>query len=489
MRVLAIDQGTSATKAVVFDSTAGIVAEVDEEVTGQRFDGKAVEQDPLAVWQSVLDAGRRALADTAPPVHCLGVGNQGETVLAWRRSSGEPVTPALVWQDGRAASVTTRLGKHHEHLHHVSGLPLDPYFAAPKIVWITENLLTDEQRHDADIVVTTIDAWIVHRLCGAFVTDASTASRTMLLDLDNGGWSASAADIFDIDIERQPAVVPCDTSVGHTDAFGPKLPLTGLIVDQQAALLAQRCVRPGDAKCTYGTGAFLLANLGTTARRSGHGLATSVAWEFAGSPTAYCSDGQVYTVGAAISWLQRVGLIHSAAELDSLGMSVPNAGGAAFVPSLAGIGAPLWNSDARGAFTGLSLSTTREHLVRAVGEGIAAQVALLARSLESDLGITLGSLRVDGGITRSSLVMQHQADLLGTPVEIYPHSCATALGVAAVALRGHAGAGAEDVVIDGWHPGLVFEPTADRAWAAAELAAWEKALSASVLAATPEVSR
>ena len=480
MRVLAIDQGTSATKAVLFDVALGIVAEVDMPLTGQRFDSDAVEQDPLALWDSIVNAGRQALATGGGQADCVGIGNQGETVLAWRRSSGEPITTALVWQDGRAASVTERLHDRAAELQQISGLPLDPYFAAPKLAWVTENLLTDEERKDDDIVVTTIDAWVLYRLCGAYATDAATASRTMMLDLDGARWSQPAAEIFGIDATRQPAVVACDEPLGFTEVFGPRLPVTGAVVDQQAALFAQGCHAKDEAKCTYGTGAFLLANLGTTPRRSAEGLATSIAWKLRSEPTTFCLDGQAYTVGAAISWLQRIGLIESAADVDALGLSVERTDGVCFIPSLAGVGAPLWESTARGAFTGLSLSTTKPQLVRAVGEGIAAQVALLVRSVETALGNQLSTLRVDGGITRSALVMQRQADLLGTPIEVYPFACATALGVAAMALRGHFGAGAEQVIVDGWHPSTVFEPVLDRAEAVAQLASWESMLNSTL---------
>jgi len=480
VRVLAIDQGTSATKAVVFDDALGIVCEIDVPLTGQRFDGDAVEQDPLLLWDSVVRAGREALAAAGAAVDCVGVGNQGETVLGWRRSTGEPVTTAVVWQDGRSAAVTHRLRDHSDELQQISGLPLDPYFAGPKIAWVAENLLTAEQQVDPDIVVTTIDAWVLHRLCGQYVTDASTASRTMLLDLEELAWSGRAADFFGIDLSRQPRVVACDDTLGITEAFGPRLPVTGIIVDQQAALYAQGCLTAGEAKCTFGTGAFLLTNLGPTPTRSKQGLSTSVAWMLRDGVTTYCADGQVFTVGAAISWLERIGLIASPNDIDRLGLSVADSGGVAFIPSLAGVGAPYWDSGARGAFTGLSLSSGSEQLVRAVGEGIAAQVALLVRSIETDLGRPLQSLRVDGGITQSTLIMQRQADLLGTSVEVYPFTCATALGVAAMALRGHFGAGAEQVVVNGWRATQVFEPAVSDDERHALLADWESALNATL---------
>ena len=465
MRVLAIDQGTSATKAVVVDvddSGMTLLADVDVDVPGLRYDGDAVEVDAESIWVSIVDAGQVALTETtsgARAVDCVGIGNQGETVLAWRRSTGEPVTPALVWQDRRAVTVTDRLHPWAQRLQQITGLPLDPYFAAAKFTWLAENLLDADARRDPDVVVTTLDCWVLHRATGAFVTDAATASRTQLLDLDTARWSSEACGAFGVDSRSLPEVVTCDATIGETSAFGGSLAVTGLVVDQQAALFAQNCLVPGTSKCTYGTGAFLLANLGQTPHRSHNGLAASIAWQTSDDAVDYCIDGQVFTVGAAVSWLQRIGLIEHPADLDRLGGSVDDDSGAAFVPSLAGVGAPRWVPEARGSFLGLSLSTQREHLVRAVVVGIAAQVTMLARAMEDDLGTSLTALRVDGGLTRSSLLMQLQADLLGVPVEVYPYSCATALGVAALALRGHVGPGAESAVIAGWTPERVFEPS------------------------------
>lgn len=482
MAVLAIDQGTSATKAVVVCPDRGLLAEVDEPVEGARFDGDAVEQDPELLWRSVVAAGRRALAAAGEPVEAVGVGNQGETVLAWDLATGRPLTTAVSWQDRRAAAVTERVAARHpdapQRIRALTGAPLDPYFAGPKQAWLAEHLLDPADARSAGTVTTTIDAFVLHRLTGAFVTDAATASRTLLLDPATLGWSAEVAGLLDLDPARLPEVVACDATVGRTRAFGPDLPVAGLIVDQQAALFAEDCRRPGAAKCTYGTGAFLLANVGREHRPSAAGLATTLAWAMDDGTRASCVDGQVYSVGAAVTWLQRVGLIAEPADLDRLGTAVPDAGGVAFVPSLAGMGAPVWDPAARGSFSGLALSTTREHLVRAFAEGIAAAVTLLAEAVATDLGRPLDALRVDGGLTRSALVMQAQADQLGIPVEVYPHACATALGVAALTLRARHGPGAEDAVVAGWRAARVFEPAPDRAAALDALAGWRRALDA-----------
>jgi glycerol kinase len=488
VRALAIDQGTSATKAIVLDVDAGIVADVDVPVSGLRYQDDAVEVDPEALWRSIVAAGQQALAAAgdaeASGIDAIGVGNQGETVLAWRRSTGEPVTTALVWQDRRARSVTEELTDHAAQLLQLTGLPLDPYFAAPKMTWLRRHLLAAELQDDPDVVVSTIDAWVLHRLTGEFVTDAATASRTLLLDIAARQWSDAACSAFQLDATRQPRVIGCDTVIGDTSAFGRAVPVASAIVDQPAALFAQGCRQRGEAKCTYGTGAFLLATVGDVPVPSSAGLATSVAWQLADGEHAYCVDGQVYTVGAAVRWLERLGLIAGPAEIDQLGARVDDTAGAQFVPSLAGVGAPDWSPAARGAFTGLTLGTSREHLVRAVAEGIAAQVTLLVRAIESDLGAPLRALRVDGGLTRSTLVMQTQADLLGVPVEVYPHPCATAIGIGALALRAVADSpeqrAAADALTTQWAPARVFEPAIPADAASERFAQWHSAYRATL---------
>jgi glycerol kinase len=452
VNVLAIDQGTSATKALVICPDRGVLGTAEAPVRPTYGADGLVEQDPEALLASVLDAGNRALVAAGEPVAAVGLANQGETVLAWDPGSGQPLSPAIVWQDRRSAGVCARLADRAGELEQLTGLSLDPYFAAPKMAWLRENLTRDG-------VVTTSDAWLVHRLTGAFVTDASTASRTMLLDLDAADWSPSALEAFGLAGEQLPAVVDAAGEVGVTTAFGSgPVPLTGLLVDQQAALLAEGCTGTGDAKCTYGTGAFLLATLGGDARRSTAGLATSVAWRLSGA-TTYCLDGQAFTVASAVRWLVDLGVLDSAADIDGLAGSVPDSGGVTFVPALAGLGGPWWRSDVRGSITGLALETTPAHLVRALVEGVAAQVAELAAAAAADLGAPLTGLRVDGGLTRSRVLMQVQADLLGVPVEVYGSPDATALGVGAVARLGLNPAQRLADVLPPWTPSAVYEPT------------------------------
>ena len=450
VNVLAIDQGTSGTKALVVGPDGEVLGVAECPVHPIATGDGAVEQDPAELLASVIASGRAAIASAGVVVHAVGLANQGETVLVWDRETGEPLTTALSWQDRRATSVTERLEAHRDRLGEITGLPLDPYFSAPKMAWLRRNRTTAG-------VVTTTDTWLVHALTGRFITDVTTASRSMVLDLDRRDWSDEAAGIFGLDAGDLPEVTGCAGDFGSTAAFGPQLPLTGLAVDQQAALVGEGCLAPGEAKCTYGTGAFLLVTTGSRARRSAHGLSASVAWDVPGS-VGYCLDGQSYTAGAAVSWLVAMGLLASAEDLDVVATSVPDAGGVTMVPALAGLGAPFWRPSATGTLEGLGLHTTPAHLVRATLEGLAAQVGVLAAAAVDDLGAPLVELRVDGGLTRSAFLMQHQADLLQVPVEVFASPHATALGVATLARTGLAGSHASGLEVPRPDPSARFEP-------------------------------
>ena len=467
--VLAIDQGTSGTKAVVVCPERGVLASAYRPVRPAYLDGGLVEQDPQELLASVIEAGCAAVdACGGEPIDAVGLANQGETVLAWDRRNGEPLSTAVVWQDRRAQPLCDELTGAAARLTEITGLPLDPYFAAPKMAWL--------RRHATRAgVVTTSDAWLVHQLTGAFVTDASTASRTMLLDLDRARWSPEAVEVFGLTGESLPEVVPCAHLVGATTAFGRDLPLTGLMVDQQAALLAQHCFTPGDTKCTYGTGAFVLANAGRTGVRSRSGLVASLAWLDDAGP-AYCLDGQVYTVGSALRWLADLGIVANPDDIDEVAATVRDSGGVTFVPAFAGLAAPSWRGNARAQLGGLALGTTRGHVVRALCEGIAADVTLLVEAVEHDVDTVVPALRVDGGHTRSRLLMQTQADLLQRPVEVHASPDATALGVAAASRAGLTGEPLRDAVVPA-PPSAVYEPQRSADEVAAVLAGYRAAVA------------
>ncbi|SJM61557.1 Glycerol kinase [Actinomycetales bacterium JB111] len=420
MAILALDQGTSGSKAIVVDED-GIHAVVENSINPQYLPGGAVEQDPLELYNSVVDAGKEAVAKAGKPIDGVSLANQGETVLAWDPATGEPLTPCIVWQDRRGEVVVDRLRDHADEVHEKTGLVLDTYFTAPKLTWLRENLTREG-------VVTTTDTWILHRLTGEFVTDVSTASRSLLVDVDTGQWDQRLLEIFDLADEKLPRIVDCDEIIGTTTEFGAEAPVGGLIVDQQAALFAENCLERGEGKCTYGTGAFILVNMGDTAPRFDNGLTTSVAWRLRGR-TMYCSDGQVYTAASAVRWMQELGVIRDAAEMDEI--AADDTGGVICAPSFAGLAAPWWKPDAGAFVVGMKLSTGKPQIVRAVIDGIAAQIAELADLTHPELGTALTSLKVDGGLTRSRTLMQSQADMLQAPVQTYPSQHATALGTAA----------------------------------------------------------
>jgi glycerol kinase len=447
-----------------------VLAIAEQPLHPRYFEGGGVEQDPGALLDSVLTTGRRAAAEAGVPLAAVALANQGETVLAWDRVTGRPLSPAVVWQDRRAETLCARRADAAGRVAELTGLVLDPYFSAPKMAWLRENVTTDG-------VVTTSDTWLVHQLCGAFVTDASTASRSLLTGLDDVAWNGELMEVFGLAGEPLPAIVPNDAVVGTTRAFGGELPVTGLIVDQQAALLGEACIQVGDAKCTFGTGAFLLACTGTTPARSTAGLTTSVAWRLRGQ-TSYCIDGQVYTAASAVRWITELGLISGADQLDTT--AAPSSDGVLCVPALAGLAAPWWDPAATASFSGMTLSSGRGHLVRALLEGIAAQVAGLAGLIAADLGGPLTRLRVDGGLTRSGVLMQAQADLAQIPVEVYPSAHATPFGAAACArLALDPAAGLADVT-GGWKPEHTYQPAWPASRAAGHLARWKQAAEATL---------
>lgn len=453
--ILAIDQGTSGTKAIVVDDQDGTVAIAEETVRPTYLPGGGVEQNPHELLDSVLTAGRRAVSMAGRPIDGLALANQGETVLAWNPATGAPLSAAIVWQDSRAESICAELAEHREAVARRTGLVLDPYFSAPKMAWLRRNMTREG-------VVTTTDTWLVHHLTGEFVTDVSTASRSLVFDLDSVTWDGQLLDLFSLGDERLPRLVASDEVVGTTRAFGQETPVAGLIVDQQAALVAEACLEQGTAKCTFGTGAFLLANTGLDPVRSSAGLTTSVAWQAAGQ-TRYCVDGQVYTVASAVRWLQDLGLMQSATDLDQ--SVAEDSEGVLCVPAFAGLAAPWWSAQATASFTGMTLATRREHLILAVLQGIAAQVTELAVLVGRDLGRPLSRLRADGGLTNSAALMQAQADIAQFPVDIYPNAHATALGAAALARCALDPSISLKEAVGDWKPTTVHEPrwSADRA--------------------------
>ncbi|MGV0815779.1 FGGY family carbohydrate kinase [Mycolicibacterium boenickei] len=463
MTVLAIDQGTSGTKAIVVDPADGVVGVAERSVHPRYLDGGGVEQDPAELLESVLGAGRAALEEAGRPVQAVSLANQGETVLAWDPGSGRPLTQAIVWQDRRAEALCAGLAEHAEMVATRTGLVLDPYFTAPKMAWLRRNV-------ESAGVVTTSDTWLLHQLTGEFVTDATTASRSAAVELGARDWSPELLALFGLDGEQLPRIAANDEIIGSTSAFGDEVPVGGIVVDQQAALLAEACLEPGMAKCTFGTGAFLLSNTGTTAVRSTAGLTSSVAWRVGGTDS-FCIDGQVYTAASAVKWLTSLGVISGAAEMD--GIAEPDNAGVLCVPALAGLAAPWWKAQATAAISGMTLSTGRGHIVLAVLQGIAAQVAELVSAIDADAP-PLSRLRADGGLTQSAVLMQACADIVQVPVDVYPSAHATALGAAALARLSLAPEKSVSEVVADWTPSATYEPRWSPARAAEFRSAWRE---------------
>lgn len=452
MAILAIDQGTSATKAILLDDDFQVYAKGSSPLEIDHNQSGMSQADPLQMWQSVIDSVGQALTGNKLTINCVGVANQGESILAWDRSTGAPLTPVIVWQDSRSASYCDEKKSHAEFVLHKTGLAIDPYFVAPKISWLKNQYPALPK----SAVITTTDSWLIYKLTKQYVTDMATASRTLLFDLATMGWQQQLADIWQLDINDLPALVGNDQVIGEINC--PELPslqgvrLTAAIVDQAAALFAQNCFTSGQAKCTYGTGAFLLTNIGNQIKISKNGLATSLAWQIKGT-TSYYLDGQVFTAASAVDWLISNKFIDRLSDIDLL----PDSSGVMASPSFAGIGAPLWRPDATATISGLGLNHTKQHIASAVVDGIAAAVADLLSAVKSD-GVVVNKLRVDGGLTQSNKLMQMQADLAQIEVEVFAHPDATAIGVGYLAALG----AMESLKIKdfekNWRPSKSFRP-------------------------------
>jgi glycerol kinase len=482
--VLALDQGTTSSRAIVFDEAGTPRASAQQEFP-QHFPHEAwVEHDPEDLWRTQLQVARAALADAdlgARDIAAIGITNQRETTLVWERATGRPIYKAIVWQDRRTASrCETLQARGLEALVHAkTGLVLDPYFSATKLAWILDEVPGARQRAEAgELAFGTVDSWLVWRLTGGarHVTDASNASRTLLFNLDTRAWDDELLGIFRIPRAVLPTVVTSSGVIVETAAqiLGAPIPIAGLAGDQQAALYGQRCLTPGSAKNTYGTGCFLLMNVGERPVLSRQRLLTSVAWSI-GDRTDYSLEGSVFTGGAVVQWLRDgLGIIESTAEVESLAARVPDAGGVVFVPALTGLGAPYWDPYARGLVIGITRATSGAHVARAALEAIAHQTADVIDAMAEDTGLRLHELRVDGGATRNALLMQIQADLLGVPVVRSKVVETTALGAARLAGIG-VGVWANDSAADAAALDR-FEPRIDSQRAAEERNRWRRAV-------------
>ena len=439
--ILALDQGTTSSRAILFNHDGGIVATAQKEFR-QIFPKPGwVEHDAQEIWATqagvaseVLHKARAKAADVA----AIGITNQRETTVVWDRKTGKPICNAIVWQDRRTASICDKLRaqKLDKLIQRKTGLVVDAYFSATKVQWILENVKGAKARAaKGELAFGTIDSWLLWNLTGGKVhaTDVSNASRTMLYDIRKGTWDDELLKIFGVPRSMLPEVRDSSGEFGVTALLGGSIPICGIAGDQQSALFGQICTKPGMVKNTYGTGCFMLMNTGTKPINSKNKLLTTVAWRIKGR-TEYALEGSVFIAGAAIQWLRDgLGIIRQSADVEALAASVPDTGGVYLVPAFAGLGAPHWDAYARGTLVGMTRGTTAAHIARAALEGIALQVMDILKAMEADAGIKLKELRVDGGACVNNLLMQLQCDLLGVPVVRPKVNETTALGAACLA--------------------------------------------------------
>ena len=484
--LLAFDQGTTSSRAILFDSDGNIHRAAQQEYPQIYPQPGWVEHDPMAIWQSQLAVAQQVLREanlSARDVAAIGITNQRETTMLWERATGKPLANAIVWQDRRTADKCEQLKQlgHEALFRRRTGLLIDPYFSATKIAWLLDRIPHSRERAErGEILFGTIDSWLLWQLTGGAVhaTDVTNASRTMLFNIHKNCWDDELLGWLDIPRKLLPQVYPSSHLFGVTrpDLFGDEISIAGIAGDQQAALFGQACHRNGMVKNTYGTGCFMLMQTGSEVCSSQHGLLSTSAAQIDDTP-CYAMEGSVFIAGAVVQWLRDgLGIINSSAEIEALATSVPDSGGVFFVPAFTGLGSPYWDAQARGGIFGLSRGSTRAHIARAALEAIGYQSAELLLAMQQDAHAPITELRVDGGAAANNLLMQHQADLLGVPV-IRPRILeTTALGAAYLAgLCVGVWSGVEEIAAQ-WQIDTVFDPALSRDDAAQRMHAWRHAV-------------
>jgi glycerol kinase len=482
--MLALDQGTTSSRAIVFDQ-AGTIRGLAQQEFRQIFPQPGwVEHDATEIWATQSGVMHEALAKagvSARDVAGIGITNQRETTVVWDRATGRPIANAIVWQDRRTAPTcdALRAAGHADLIAHRTGLVIDAYFSGTKLKWLLDHVPGARARAQrGELAFGTIDSWLVFQLSGGavHVTDASNASRTMLFDIRRGDWDDELLALLDVPRAVLPRVVASSGVCAQTLLDGMRVPIAGIAGDQQAALFGQACLAPGLAKNTYGTGCFLLINTGREAVASRNNLVTTVAWK-RGDALDYALEGSVFIGGAVVQWLRDgLQIIRSAAEVEALAARVPDSAGVYFVPAFAGLGAPHWDAYARGSIFGLTRGASAAHLARAALESIAFQSADVLDAMQKDAGITLSELRVDGGAAANDLLMQFQADILGVPVVRPQVLETTALGAAYLAGLAVGYWESTDEIAANWRVDRRFEPRMAAARAAELRSGWEKAV-------------
>ncbi|MFL6216737.1 MAG: glycerol kinase GlpK [Blastocatellia bacterium] len=485
--VLALDQGTTSSRAILFDREGRPAAIAQQEFEQLYPQPGWVEHRPNDIWHSQLNAAERVLLESkvkADQIAAIGITNQRETTIIWNRETGEPIYNAIVWQCRRTADVCDRLRSDGlaPLFQERTGLVLDAYFSGTKVQWLLDHVPGARALAEkGKLAFGTVDSWLIWKLTGGRIhaTDPSNASRTLLFNIGRGEWDDELLGTLNVPRELLPHVTPSSAMLGETDAnlFGRAIPIAGNAGDQQAALFGQACTSPGLAKNTYGTGCFMLLNTGREMVRSRNNLLTTVAWQLGDEPLEYALEGSVFIAGAALQWLRDgLKIIDTAADSEEMAFKVADNGGVYFVPAFVGLGAPQWDAYARGTMVGLTRGTTREHIARAALEAIAYQTADLLNAMRSDSGIQLSELRVDGGAARNNFLMQFQADVLGIPVVRPSNTETTAAGAAYLAGLATGFWKNIDAIAEGWQRERVFAPQMQAGERKRLLADWSRAI-------------
>ncbi|HVJ01537.1 MAG TPA: glycerol kinase [Sphingomonas sp.] len=477
--LLVIDEGTTSTRAMLFEPSGKCLGWEAAELTQHYPAPGLVEHDAAEIWERTRACAAAMVEKAGGPdaIAAIAITNQRETIVFWDKTTGQPLAPAIVWQDRRTAGMCREWREAGEEpgVQARTGLLLDPYFSGTKIAWAMANWPQLREAGDR-LAIGTIESWLVWKLTGGLhITDATNASRTLLMGLGSGGWSDGLLGMFDAPRNALPEIVDCAGRFGTTSLFGGSIPICGLAGDQQAATIGQACLRKGETKATYGTGAFVLANAGATPPSSKNRLLATVLWQLGGRRT-YAIEGAVFVAGSLIQWLRdSLGLIASAPETEALARSVPDNGGAFLVPALSGLGAPWWEPEARAALTGLSFATTRAHIVRAALEAMAHQSHDLKQAFAAD-GADWARLLIDGGMVTNDWIAQDLADMLGIPVDRPDFAETTALGAAMLAGVGCGMFAGLEEAATMRGTGRTFEPALDQAARDTRLQGWKQAV-------------
>jgi glycerol kinase len=484
--ILALDQGTTSSRAILFDRAGQIVQSAQQEFPQLYPQPGWVEHDPEAIWNSQFAVAQQAINRIDPSqIAAIGITNQRETTLIWDRATGEPIANAIVWQCRRTAPLCETLKREgfDARIKAITGLVTDAYFSGTKVAWLLDNIPGARDRAErGELAFGTVDSFLIWRLTGGrlHITDVSNASRTLLYDIHRGAWSDEILQRLNIPRSLLPTIRPSSEIYGDTHLLGGSIALAGMAGDQQAATFGQACYAPGLAKNTYGTGCFMLMNTGDAAVASKHNLLTTVGWQIEGKDTQYALEGSVFIAGAAIQWLRdELGLIQSAAESETVAASIPDTSGVYVVPAFVGLGAPYWDAFARGSILGLTRGSGRAQIVRATLESIAYQTRDVVDAMRADSGLPLRALRVDGGMVRNDFLMQFQADVLGVPVERPAVTETTALGAAYLAGLATNFWHSQDEIARQWRVERTFTPRMSADQRDTLYAGWQRAVERS----------